>query len=255
MNPQPLSIVAATILRKAAADEGFDIDLGEDGGWLRFETTHTPAAVALTISEPYLVLAVSPPSVAAELAAGDAIPWTGPIPTGMAMALVAPDPRTLYRLLARTRMLGRSLPTVPLVRFTREAAGLPRTTEAERIIVQRVGQDIFRDALLDYWNDRCPITGIDDPRLLRASHMKPWADCESDAERLDVHNGLLLAAHIDAAFDAGLITFDTAGRLLPSRQLSPENRNRLGLDADIHLALRAAHAPYLDWHRREVFTP
>ena len=55
------------------------------------------------------------------------------------------------------------------------------------------------------------------PRLLRASHMKPWASCDTDAERLDVHNGLLLAAHLDAAFDAGLIGFEMDG----SRVVSP----------------------------------
>jgi hypothetical protein len=30
-----------------------------------------------------------------------------------------------------------------------KARTLARTTEAERLVVQRVGQDIFRDALLD----------------------------------------------------------------------------------------------------------
>jgi putative restriction endonuclease len=54
---------------------------------------------------------------------------------------------------------------------------------------------------MEYWNGRCPLTGIDQPELLRASHIKAWAACESDRERLDVHNGLLLAAHLDAAFD------------------------------------------------------
>ena len=36
-------------------------------------------------------------------------------------------------------------------------------------------------------------TGITDPALLRASHIVPWAEC-GDAQRLDVHNGLLLSA-------------------------------------------------------------
>ena len=54
------------------------------------------------------------------------------------------------------------------------------------------------------------MTGLDVPELLRASHIKPWADCGTDAERLDVFNGLLLAPHLDAAFDAGFITI--AGR-------------------------------------------
>jgi hypothetical protein len=79
-----------------------------------------------------------------------------------------------------------SLPEAPLDRFKAVTAKLPRTTEAERIVIQRIGQDIFRDALIDYWARRCPVTGITEPALLRASHIKPWADC-TDAERLDVH--------------------------------------------------------------------
>jgi putative restriction endonuclease len=47
---------------------------------------------------------------------------------------------------------------------------------------------------VDYWGGRCPISGVDQPELLRASHIKPWADCSTDAERLDVFNGVLLAA-------------------------------------------------------------
>jgi hypothetical protein len=60
---------------------------------------------------------------------------------------------------------------------------------------------------LDYWNRRCPLTGIDDEPLLRASHIVAWADCETDAMRLDVHNGLLLSALWDCAFDMGLVSF------------------------------------------------
>ena len=73
-------------------------------------------------------------------------------------------------------------------------------TEAERLVIQRIGQDVFRDALMAYWGGRCPLTGITEPGLLRASHIVPWADC-TDAQRLDVHNGLLLSALWDAAFD------------------------------------------------------
>lgn len=79
--------------------------------------------------------------------------------------------------------------------------------------MQRIGQDIFREALLEFWNGRCPLTGIDEPLLLCASHIKPWADCATDAERLDVYNGLLLAANLDAAFDAGFLTFAADVRL------------------------------------------
>ena len=67
---------------------------------------------------------------------------------------------------------------------------------------------------MTYWGGRCAITEVTEPRLLRASHIKPWAKCETDAERLDVYNGLLLAAHLDAAFDAGLISFTDEGAIL-----------------------------------------
>ncbi len=97
---------------------------------------------------------------------------------------------------------------------------MPGSTETERLAKQRIGQDIFRASLEDYWNGRCPITGITDRALLRASHTKPWAECETDEERLDVYNGFLLAAHVDAAFDAALMTIDADGAILLSPRLS-----------------------------------
>src|SRR6266542_1866965 len=116
-----------------------------------------------------------------------------------------------------------------LERFRAETAALPRTTEAERLLIQRVGQDVFRDALMAYWGGRCPLTGISEPALLRASHIVPWAEC-GDEQRLDVHNGLLLSALWDAAFDRGLVSFADDGTVLSSPQLSETARKTLGLD-------------------------
>jgi hypothetical protein len=39
------------------------------------------------------------------------------------------------------------------------SANLPRDTEAERWVIQRIGQAVFRSALMDYWNGGCPLTG------------------------------------------------------------------------------------------------
>jgi putative restriction endonuclease len=122
------------------------------------------------------------------------------------------------------------------------------------MVVQRVGQDVFRASLLDFWNDRCPLSGVAHPRLLRASHMKPWADCDTDAERLDVYNGLLLAAHLDAAFDAGLICFEMDGTIIISPALADEDIDRLGLLAlPLLQGLRPGHEPYLAHHRAAVY--
>lgn len=246
-----LSFASETVLQKAALDEGFDIELGAANGWLRFESTQTPLRIALApdaetpgawcaaISLPETLAALARESTAAVL----------PAPPGYAGVLRVPRADSLHALLRRARLLGRALPTAPLDRFARDAGTLPRTTEAERLVVQRVGQGIFREALLDFWGGRCPISLIDDPALLRASHMKPWARCASDAERLDVHNGLLLAAHLDAAFDAGLISFRDDGCLLASPRLSAANAERLGLGAVPALPFLPAHLPYLRWHR------
>ena len=155
----------------------------------------------------------------------------------------------LHATLDRVYKLAMSLPAAPLHRFKAETADLPRTTEAERMVIQRIGQDVFREALIDYWGSRCPITGITERALLRASHIVPWADC-SDAQRLDVHNGLLLSALWDAAFDRGLISFADDGTVLVSPQLSESARHALGIATAPRLdGLRDEHRANLALHR------
>jgi hypothetical protein len=46
----------------------------------------------------------------------------------------------LYAALDRVYKLAISLPDAPLVRFHAETAVLPRTTEAERLVIQRIGR-------------------------------------------------------------------------------------------------------------------
>jgi len=122
------------------------------------------------------------------------------------------------------------------------------------LVAQRVGQDLFRNGLLDYWDGVCAATGLAIPELLRASHIKPWADCESDAERLDVFNGLLLAPQLDAAFDRGFITIDDAGLVIVSDQLDPASRQLLRLDRPLWVQrLIDPHRVFLAWHRERVF--
>jgi putative restriction endonuclease len=172
-----------------------------------------------------------------------------PAPAGFT-AFVVSDTAPLHHLVREIWRLARALPIEPLRVFEAQTRNLPRTTEAERLVIQRVGQDVFREALLSYWEGRCAVTGVAEPRLLRASHIKPWARCASDAERLDVYNGLLLAAHLDAAFDGGLISFADDGAILFSPQFTMEDREAIGIND--HLALRrvaARHLSNLAWHR------
>ena len=99
---------------------------------------------------------------------------------------------------------------------------------------------------------RSPASDV--PDLLRASHIKPWADCDTDAERLDVFNGLLLAPHLDAAFDSGFITIAEDGAVLLSDALPSDSWVSLGLDRSLKIGgLHGAHERYLPWHRSRIF--
>jgi len=130
---------------------------------------------------------------------------------------------------------------------------LPQSTQAERMVAQRIGQDIFRDRLLEDWK-HCPLTGITDNALLRASHIKPWKDCNDD-QRLDKNNGLLLSALWDAAFDRGLVTFGDDGKPRFARSISRTAREKLGHTQQQRIPLNSVkeRRSYLAWHREHVF--
>ena len=248
-----LTAVTVTRLEKAATDNGFDLDLERTADWLCFGSSQTSMRIWLTtIGESRFLAATSRADVLDGLA-GLGVVFTDMLPSGAAGALSVGDIATLHRLLRRAFQLSRTLPDTLLHDFENETANLPRTTEAERLVVRRVGQDIFRRGLLEYWDGRCAITGLGVSELLRASHIKPWADCDTDGERLDVFNGLLLAAHLDAAFDAGLMTIAKDGTVLLSNLLPPEARSALGLDKLPKIrGLQRAHERYLPWHRARI---
>ena len=130
------------------------------------------------------------------------------------------------------------------------------TTQA--LVNQRVGQDFFRRAVLATYEETCCITGIADPRLLTASHIKPRGK-DSD-NRHNPANGLLLSATLDRAFDRGLSTIDRQRRIRVSRQLH-ESQSRETRDyfqqfenATLRSAIRFDPEPaFLDWHNEHCF--
>ncbi|MEX0733253.1 MAG: HNH endonuclease signature motif containing protein [Steroidobacteraceae bacterium] len=75
-------------------------------------------------------------------------------------------------------------------------------TEKRKIILARRGQGKFRERV-SVIERACRITGVNRPEHLIASHCKPWRDCESNDERLDGENGLLLTPTVDHHFDCG----------------------------------------------------
>jgi putative restriction endonuclease len=249
-----LSAVIVSRLEKAAVDNGFDQELPREGDWLEFASTQCPLRIWLgRFGDTVFLAAFSQLNVARALAE-HGTPIATPLPKGAIGGRIVPDVPAMHRLLRRAFQLSKSLPDQLLHSFEKKTAYLPRSTEAERLVLQRVGQDLFRDGLLEFWEGRCAVTDLAVPALLRASHIKPWADCEADAERLDVFNGVLLAPHLDAAFDRGFVTFADDGSLVVSRGLDARARAILGLVHPLRArALSDGHRAYLPWHREKVF--
>jgi putative restriction endonuclease len=249
-----LSPAIATRLEKVAFDNGFDRFVLGPAGWLAFASSQAPLKIWLTQSaDGTFIAALSQWNVARALEElGDAINLE--LPAGAHSARAVTDIPSLHHLVRRAFALSRTLPDELLHTFENVTAPMPRTTEAERLVVQRVGQDIFRKGLIEYWEGRCAITGLAITELLRASHIKPWAACHTDAERLDIFNGLLLAPHLDALFDAGLMTVRDDGCVALCETLTALDREVLGVASELRIRnLRQEHRVYLKWHHGRVF--
>lgn len=121
-------------------------------------------------------------------------------------------------------------------------------TEREAIVKSRIGQGVFRDKLIKYWNG-CSISTFSHFDMLIASHIKPWKDAAND-ERIDVYNGLLLLPNYDKLFDRGYISFEDNGLVIYSRYIDQEDRKLLGMDSHVHLRkLEDKHKAFLKYHR------
>lgn len=249
MDLRPIGLLERSELRKVAADCGFDV-LTDGERLIEAVSTQAPLRVWLGWMGNQPVIGLDMAAVAAELRPGEVVILQTPA-AAAAEWRAFPDVRSMDVALLQAWRLSRALPNALETRFAAQLAA-STLTEREASIRQRIGQDLFRDGLMTLWGGRCALTRLDEPLLLRASHAKPWAQA-SDAERLDVYNGLLLAAHLDAAFDAGLIALRPDGTVEPSPALSDRANATLGLGALAPARLNSRHQPYLAWHRQHIF--
>jgi len=248
-----ISTVERTILEKCAKDAGWEIDSNFKSDCINLfssffrETAciqkNNVSTFVLSLSrkldEKYLCLPVSFDSD------GDYI-----------FSLYDAD--MLSSLLKRAAELYVSFPDNPLEEYKKKLVEFSDTeiekTEAERIVKERVGQDIYRNALIKYWQGACAVTGCTVNEVLKASHAKPWKDCTSDAERLNVYNGFLLTANLDALFDKGYVSFSDDGTIMISASISSEDFQRLGIYSDMKLRwIEKEHLEFLDFHHKKVW--
>lgn len=250
MNP-----LQRALIEKAGHDNGFENVLPSGGVGVELGSARHPAKVTVTTLEDgfWGVIKSGSETLALELTR------TFPVSGNPVQGFILPTVAALAQWLRRAAALSQALPNQAVVAFeaqlqselTAMPAAAAQNTEVLRMVRQRVGQQAYREAMLDYWGGACAVTGLALPQALRASHAKPWAECASDAERLDVFNGFLLGAHLDALFDAFLISFNPDGGMLVSKKVSPDDRQRLGVNHPLQLRWATMHhKPYLDFHRQ-----
>jgi len=123
--------------------------------------------------------------------------------------------------------------------------------EKVQIIKARTGQGLYRQNLLGI-EEKCRVTLVDDPRVLIASHIKPWR-VSDNKEKLDGNNGLLLSPHVDCLFDKALITFSKAGYIQFVDSSSKSIASRWGIHETNIGKLNKSQQEYMEYHRDLLF--
>ncbi len=158
-------------------------------------------------------------------------------------------------------LLAGVLPTQRETSGERTATAPSGPTTSQRVVMARRGQDFFRRAVLAAYAGCCCITGIAEPRLIRACHILRWAD--SEEHRLNPANGLCLNTLHDAAYEEGLIALDDQLRLLVSLRLAKKMPNQVFTDCFGRYEGRPIDSPtrfapeiaLVRAHRKERFKP
>lgn len=124
-----------------------------------------------------------------------------------------------------------------------------KPTFKQALIKARVGQGQFRNAVLNLWESTCPITKINKPELLVASHIVSW-QLSNNEEKLDQFNGFPLSPDVDKLFDKGFISFSDAGEIIQHQSIKDTDiLGKLGIDKANKIDLKEGNIPYLKRHR------
>ena len=162
------SFATHTILEKVAVDNGFSLQEGTASGWLIWKAHAAPARLCLTEMELGYGIGSDHFGAMRNLDDQSASLSTAP-PEFLAVQVANSD--MLNATAGTIWRLARSLPDEPLRQYHERLRKPPGATEVERLRKERVGQDVFREALLLFWDGACAVTGVRHHRLLRASHI------------------------------------------------------------------------------------
>lgn len=250
--------LSADRLAEVAGEYGYRIALGDkNDGWNTFRSMSVQGEIALGLfsdAGPY-ILCVSLQKVTNRIDFYEILPT----PAGYSKAYMFDSRDKLFNGVKRVYQESQLLDEQYSNAFEEfaERTGYLGHTERETKARYRIGQAIFRNSLLEFWNFECPLTSITDIELLRASHIIPWSECATDQDRLCVYNGLLLSTLWDAAFDKFLVTFSEEGETVFSKRLTSKARHNLSNAENSKICLQTEHQEWMRWHRdkfREIDT-
>lgn len=120
----------------------------------------------------------------------------------------------------------------------------------------RVIDPEFRAVVLQRFNESCPVSAVDHPRLLDVAHVLSWS--EYPDHRADLSNVLTLSKTHHAAFDAGLFTLDADYQLhvAPSFETGSDSLRKTLVDQEgkrVSMPERAHVAPeFLEQHNQQL---
>lgn len=144
----------------------------------------------------------------------------------------------------------------------------PESKETERTVTtkQRTYQQKLRAHMLSL-GPTCPFTGVELPRMLFVSHIKPSAQCglyELDGKTLqekeDGANVLMLTPNANWLFDQGYISFTDDGKMMRSTEgINGGIFKRLGIQDGVNIGhlltgpIGERRRGYMEHHRRFIF--
>ena len=146
-------------------------------------------------------------------------------------------------------------PTIP---YTIPTIGLSASapTQGEALVTIRIKQQEYRKNVLQLWNNKCAVSGVDETKWLIASHIRPWR-LSDDTQRVDAYNSLLLNPNLDKLFDRGIITFAPKdGRIiLPNTNSFGNNLEKMGVTEELRLRTIPGEktSDYLKYHNNYIF--
>jgi putative restriction endonuclease len=124
------------------------------------------------------------------------------------------------------------------------------------LVQPRLGQGIFRVAVMDAYSRACAVTQEHSLPALEASHIQPYAKHGPH----DVRNGVLLRADLHRLFDQGYVTITPEYRLEVSPRLKEDYRNGRSYyplhGSSVSIPAAVADAPSVDflrWHNERVY--